>query len=366
MVRHRLIIIWNKIKGDQMKPSYLHTLILYCLKQISGERSFYAIYHLLKGKKSSQTIQDAHLFELTKLFATFPRLKRSDLDDAVQYFLQEGWITNVEQTAVLTALGERELTVRLAANPIPNFLDGWKYHQLSDLVWKRLTLLVQVCSNFVHKESRYIPVQKDRDIQFWLKKFLVQTNLDRVELASLLYKELVDGFDQDDDVDPALLVIRLSGYNQVGLTPLQAAELLNMELTLYHIQFLNLLHLLLYRIQNTPMRYKLLNQLISDVESQIVLTNSAEKTYKLLQAGYTIEQISKIRKLKRNTIEDHLVEITLNVNHFEIASFVDEDKQKRITAAYEKANSRQLKVIRAFVEDASYFDIRLVLAKRGV
>lgn len=348
-----------------MKHTYLHTLILYCLKRIKGERSIYAIYHLLKGKKSSQTIQDAHLFDLTKLFGVYPRLKRKDLDVVIHFFQKNDYIRGSENSIVLTAHGEHELLTKLETNPIPVYLNGWKYHQFSIVVWKRLTLLVQVCSNLIHNNINYIPVQKDRNIQLWLKKFLSWSNIDRNELAHSLYQELIHCLEQDEEIEPSILVIRLSGYNQIGLIPIQAAEVFKMDPTLYHIQFLNVLHSLIFTVQTKLDQYPLLHHLISDIGQQIVLTNSAEKTYQFLQAGYSIEQISSIRNLKRNTIEDHIVEIALNVEGFQIAPFVDENKQRRILQAYEKANSKQLKVIRALVEDASYFDIRLVLAKRG-
>lgn len=348
-----------------MKHTYLHTLILYCLKRIKGERSIYAIYHLLKGKKSSQTIQDAHLFGLTNLFGVYPRVKRKDIDKVFHFFQKSDYIRGSENSIVLTAHGEHELFIKLETNPVPVYLNGWKYHQLSIVVWKRLTLLVQVCSNLIHNNINYTPVQKDRNIQLWLKKFLSQSNIDRIELANSLYKELIHCFEQDGEIDPSILVVRLSGYNQIGLTPIQATEIFKMDPTLYHIQFLNVLHSLIFTVQTKLVQYPLLHHLISDIEQQFILTNSAEKTYQFLQTGYTVEQISSIRNLKQNTIEDHIVEIALNVEGFQIDPFVNTDKQRRILQAYEKVNSKQLKVIRQLVEDASYFDIRLVLAKRG-
>ena len=60
----------NKFGDDKMELTFLQTIILFCLQKINGERTIYSIYHLLKGKKSSQTIQDTHLFHLQSLFQT--------------------------------------------------------------------------------------------------------------------------------------------------------------------------------------------------------------------------------------------------------------------------------------------------------
>ncbi|MEH7462882.1 recombinase RecQ, partial [Bacillus thuringiensis] len=39
----------------------LQYTVLYCLKQLKGERTVSSIYHLLKGKRSSQTFQDGNM-----------------------------------------------------------------------------------------------------------------------------------------------------------------------------------------------------------------------------------------------------------------------------------------------------------------
>ena len=67
--------------------NYLQAIILYAIKKFQGERSIYAIYHMLQGKKSSQTIQDAHLFGLTNIFGTIPRFTRQQLNQNIEQFL---------------------------------------------------------------------------------------------------------------------------------------------------------------------------------------------------------------------------------------------------------------------------------------
>src|SRR3954469_3240333 len=62
---------------------YIENIILYCLKQLKGERTIYSIYHLLNGKKSSQTIQDAHLFSIKKFFRIFESLTRESFEEII-------------------------------------------------------------------------------------------------------------------------------------------------------------------------------------------------------------------------------------------------------------------------------------------
>jgi uncharacterized protein YpbB len=59
----------------------IENILLYCLKQLNGERTIYSIYHLLNGKKSSQTLQDAHLFSLKRYFGILESLTRESFDE---------------------------------------------------------------------------------------------------------------------------------------------------------------------------------------------------------------------------------------------------------------------------------------------
>ena len=94
--------------GDEMEYSFLQTIILYCLKKLNGERTIYSIYHLLNGKKSSQTIQDAHLFHLTAFFQTDTNITRDYLENTVSNFSNDNYIEKVsEQHYCITARGRK-------------------------------------------------------------------------------------------------------------------------------------------------------------------------------------------------------------------------------------------------------------------
>ena len=60
---------YTKCGDDKMELTFLQMMILYCLQKINGERTIYSIYHLLHGKKSSQTIQDATFISSSSFFS---------------------------------------------------------------------------------------------------------------------------------------------------------------------------------------------------------------------------------------------------------------------------------------------------------
>ncbi|WP_343223099.1 helix-turn-helix domain-containing protein [Mesobacillus maritimus] len=267
---------------------------------------------------------------------------------------------------VLTIEGETELNVFQKCVTIPpKFLEGWKYHHLTTLFWERLSLLVQVSSNLINKNKGFIPIQNKQETQEWFKKFLKMQNANRYELAEQLYIELTECLHQEKSIEPAVLVLRLTGHNKIGLTSEQAAERLDMTTTHYHLEFLNILHYMIKTVSTMRNDFPLLSSLVQDVQKEVPLTLSTEKTFQLLDKGYVPNEIAAMRNLKMSTIEDHIVEIALHVKEFELNRYVHPDIEKRIMEVASKTSAKKLKQIRDQVDGANYFEIRLVLARNG-
>jgi uncharacterized protein YpbB len=340
----------------------IKNILLYCLKQINGERTIYSIFHLLNGKKSSQTLQDAHLFSLKRYFRILEPLTRESFDEIFNNILSNKLVEVCgDQRYLLTPAGHNYFL----QNPQPYYINGWRYQPYTMLVWERLSLLIQVASNFTFQETKYIPIQKSTEVHNWLKEILKSNPLPKQKLGEILFSELVDCFEQAKDINPSVLVFRLTGNQRIGLTSLQSAKMLNMNLLQYHLAFMNILHCMIQSIEDNPARYQALSSLLTNLEQNDSLTLSSQKTWTLLKQGFTPEEIAGIRNLKISTIEDHLVEFALNIKDFSIHSYVEEEVQQKILEISRQESTRQLKVIRNTLGSASYFQIRLVLAKYG-
>lgn len=334
------------------------------MNKINTERTIYSIYHLLKGKKSSQTIQDAHLFQLTNLFQVYPHLSRSFFEETFRELENRNFIKRMESERFqLTNIGTEIL---INNSSLPKYLNGWKYHSIQDDFWKRLSLLVQVGSNLINRESSYIPIQNDIKVVDWLKNTLNQLHLSRESLVEGLLNELMICLSSNKDINPSVLVMRLSGYKNIGLTPIQVAEELEIDPSYLQLEFLNVIHFMIEKILSNETEYPILQNLLSDYHKPVILTQSSTITYKYLSMGYSIEEIAAARNLKTNTIEDHIVEIALNDQNFPIEPFVALETQNLIKNSMRKLSSRQLKTIRQDLGNTvSYFQIRLVLARYG-
>lgn len=347
-----------------MGTRYFQTIILYCLLHLDGERTIASAYHILKGKKSSQTIQDIHLFQLSNLFQIIPDLERQTVEQTLHHLVTAGMVvTPHPEHYVLTNKGAAFLKNLCSEEPIPKYINGWTYHRVTTPFWERLSLLVQVCSHFAHQSTAYVPIQRNMETRRWVKAFLQKVSIRRTELAKVLSDELIQILEHQPQIDPRVLVFRFTGYKQIGWTREQAATKLQMEPLFYSLQFLNVLHYMIMECRENKDKFPILATLC--FEDEIPLTESTRKTLELFQSGKTLEQIMAIRKLKKGTIEDHFTEIAFHDPQFDVSLFVCEKRQREIINVTSKIKTKQLRKIKQLVPEASYFEIRLVLAKYG-
>lgn len=346
-------------------PNYLHIIILYMIKKFQGERSIYAIFHMLQGKKSSQTIQDAHLFGLTNLYGTMPQFTRIQLSSIVENLVSNAWIHThgKSEVFILTLEGEQQLKDAL---PIPARLNGWKYQNIAHHFWGRLNLLIQTLSYIIHKETRFYPVQRDVKIQQAVKQLLQINHLKREEMATQMFRELVHNLERQSIKHRQIFVSKLTGFNCVGQTFEQIGQNMNLDVWYVRLLFLECIHTMIEEVERNAEQYRWLATLMKDLHQQ-KLTHSTQLTLQLINEGQSLLDISNIRQLKANTIEDHIVEIVLADRQFPIHNYVPDRIEKKICDAINQLQTKQLKVIKQWLGDAeiSFFQIRLVLAKVG-
>ncbi|KON91514.1 hypothetical protein AF331_03060 [Rossellomorea marisflavi] len=346
--------------------TYLHYLILDSLERLGEERSVYSVFHIMKGKKSSQSIQDAHLFGLQALFLSLPKLKREYFDRCIAMLQDKGFITlNDDNRARLTHSGKEGLAFYFQKKPYPAHMDGLKHGDQSILLWKRLSLLVQVLSNARMNETSYFPVQRDRKVQDWLKVFIRKQGKTEV-LSAKLFEELYTLLAQTTPgEDPGILVERLTGYRDYGATEGQSADRFGVDREEYRFRFLNLLHFIIARAKEDAGAYPIVYSIIEEKEHIQPLTASTKKTLELFQKGIPVEEIARIRELKVNTIEDHLIEIILTLHDFPVTSFIDEGVYEEVLGVLTELKTKRLKPIKERFPELSYFQIRAVIAKAG-
>lgn len=353
-----------------MNITYRSILILSCIEKLSGERTVYGIYHLLNGKKSSQTIGDANLFNLTPLFGILKPLDREQFNKEIKLLLERSLIEELTPSSnkfIVNENGYSVLNGELKKKPIPDHLNGWKYNGQSLLLWRRLSLLTQVLSNLIDGKKQYTPIQQDISVFEWVKGFLMKKGQNRYLAAESLYKEVLQSLEMVSELEATIFVMRLTSSTRIGYTIEQISSLLKEDETWCQILFLHTLHTIVKQLEISGEEFPILVSMMeTNLRHNVLLTASTKTTYQMFLQGKTIEEIARIRHLKRNTIEDHVVEIVHQKPDFLIDPFVSSEHQQMIHSTYQTLKTKQLRPLKEKLSnDISYFEIRLVLARLG-
>ncbi|KFL44484.1 hypothetical protein CH76_01360 [Lysinibacillus sp. BF-4] len=328
-----------------------HLLVRQILVIFNGERTIAAPYHLLKGKKSSQTLEDVALFHLHNFYRILPQLERAVYEQAILQLEQEG---------VLTISNDK--SYRIEPMPLVSYhFNGWRYQGLEAIFFKRLQLTVQTLSQHQAQDMKFAPVVSDTTIQQFTRQFLQQATYQQGELSAKLYQEIVTTLKQTIMTEDQRMLIsyRLSGYEQPAQTLRQLALATNHTVLDVQLLLIEALHIWLDTL-DTPLLFALRQGCVSEQ----ALTETAAKTNVLLEQGYTFEQICHYRHLKASTIQDHIVEIARNMASFDVTPYIDSATLQRVHQVVRQMQTKRLKVLHEQT-GLPYFQIRLALTREG-
>lgn len=340
-----------------------HQILLQIFQKLNNERSISAAYHVLRGKRSGQTIQDIGLFQLHNYFGLLPKLPRATFDEAVSLFSQDSWLIIQESGHYsMKKLGLQR------AEQTPDFLfDGWHYRGNEHIFFARLSLIVQSLSYQSAGIRSFSPISRDTNIQSWVRTFLLEHNYQDGHLQQQLLEECESVLSELSlsEANKQLVLYRLSGYGLPGWTWQQLASERKEAVLDCQLAFIELLHVFLNEVHQTT-DYPLLGNIAEELRVKALLTDSAQQTAYLYEQGYSLEQIMQIRKLKQSTIEDHLVELAMYEPNFSIGPFVSYKEAEKVWQASKQYQTKKLKTLHEVVEGMSYFQLKLVLAKGEV
>lgn len=339
----------------------LSSLLLKIMKQLNGDRTIYAGLHLLRGKRSGQTLQDVDTYQLKSFFGILPKLRIERYDEAVEQLKKCGFIITDEQSFVhLTDKGHD------AARRLRVFhFNGWDYRGREHIYFGRLSLVVQTVSNFSMGEKQFMPIQKDADIQRFVKQLLYKQPISEQAFALVLKGELHHALEESKmtDVQKVIFTHRLGGHNYTGWTWDQLADMLQQSVSSIYLNFIESLHLFLNAVEDMSGK-AILHKMLYGIKMQSYLTDSSRKTQSYFQNGFSMEEISVMRNLKLSTIEDHFVEFMVNDRNFPLEQFVSKSDQQLVLEKMDELGTKRLRLIKEQFPALSYFQLRLILSSK--
>ncbi|MHA6259612.1 YpbB family protein [Sporosarcina sp. CAU 1771] len=340
----------------------LSAIILSIICRMDGERSIYSGLHLLRGKRSGQTLQDIEYFNLRNFFGIYPKLNIELYDEAFRELKDSDSLFITEEKIVrLTDKG------RALASALPTYhFNGWDYRGNEMIFFSRLSLFVQTVSNIKAGEKLFIPIEKDHDVQVFVKALFRSQSITTPELSRKLFEELRTCIITSNMSEEQKLIVthRLGGFGLTGWTWNQLAERLKLSVTGVRLLFVESLHMLLSAVEQED-NISLLKKMTDEVKVASYLTTSASQTKYLFNKGMSMEDIARFRRLKMSTIEDHFVEMSFNEIDFPLDQFVSSTDIKEVTNKVEELETKRLRLLKDDFEHLSYFQLRLILGRKA-
>ncbi|WP_040981453.1 helix-turn-helix domain-containing protein [Oceanobacillus jeddahense] len=335
-------------------------ILIDCFQKIKQERTSSSIYNLLVGKKAIQTIQDARFYHIASYYGIYPDLKKEDYHQQLHQLLEKDYLQEGEKQKLhITKKGEAWL---VSNKEYLNGFAGSTYKNRIEPFKQRLLLFIQTFTNTSKNQFRFIPITDNHEIEQFIKGFYKQYKHRSIEVLQQLYKELENALSRLTDLEASMFVDRITSYYSYGSSLQQLSQdyqlsipdcYLTLQKTFYH----------LLRVQEDDTNYPMLQVFAKNLRAaDTPLSQTAQFTLRLMQKQYSFEEMMRIRRLKANTIQDHLVEIAMHKEDFPFFDYLNSAIYEEIKEVVQTKQSYRLKEIKNDVHpDISYFQIRLAL-----
>ncbi|MFC4737993.1 helix-turn-helix domain-containing protein [Bacillus daqingensis] len=331
----------------------MKTILLHVLSELQESRSASGAVHIIKGKRSAQTIQDIQLFHLSKWAGAARFWKGTDPSALAEELFNQQLITGAGRRAALTNKGFEQLKQAEWLQQL--YFQGREYewNGFAEAFWRKLNLTVQAAGSLASKNKGFLPVYAEAEERDAVRKIIKSAGSRHVN--RLLYNKLEGELSLLSERSADIFVSRLAGNASQGKTVKQLAGRLSEEEVF--LRWRSVLHWLMK--SEWPAE---LQPLISHIEKQKSrLTNSAEKTKRFVYEGKTKAEIAALRGLKSSTVEDHLVELAMFDPDFPAHNYISEKRLKDLSIILQSSDQQEtLKELKEKAGDkGSYFDIRL-------
>lgn len=282
-----------------------------------------SLYQVITGKRTSSVLIYSFLNHLLFIHGSFPKMNQEEFTRIIDQLVDQKFLIQLEDGVMITHLGEKTLAEKKID------LEGLhydRYGRTAENCWRLIKFAVQVVSHLVNNKKEYLPVETSPYYTIQVKKWLADTQLDRQTLAKKLSQELSEIFSTMTSESANFLANQFSGIQSPGLLTYQLTEITNeVQRELYEAKQV---HLLLKTIEEKKdsLLFQLVSPLLMQNFNQSMLT-----TRKLILSGCSIDEVMKIRHLKRGTVTDHLIEWQLYLTDFPYQKMITKQTFKRLS-----------------------------------
>ena len=272
-------------------------------------RRIRVIENTLRSRRTVATLFWARQYGILEWLGADRAMNRQEYDQLINQLVADKLLSIDDQSqAILTEEGAKVLKNEEESFYIPSFYD-WYWLTNTQRIIQRLFLAIQVVSEFSYHQRKYVPLAISYGEMVAVKQWFRQNY--HHDLVKNLYTDLYRFGSALESEDPRMttdLFNVMIGYQRSGWTINQAAQ--ELQIKINNIQYLRhdeMLAVSAYA-RNFPGP---LQQLLLPLINESPLNRSAQVTFDLYTQGEPIELIAQERRLKENTIREHLLEAAI-------------------------------------------------------
>lgn len=237
-------------------------------------------------------------------------LDREQFERDLRDLADQGFLTLANDQAQLTSQGVVEQEELHDHCYRPSFY-SWYWLGNVNKIEERLLLAIQVVSELTHHQRRYVPVSDSTYQLQWIRNWLYRELRRTPQLNQELLKELLivgNALASQDQRAANLFSYMMVGFQSAGWTLNDASQELHTELI--ETQFIKT-DIMLAVGAFAASSQGILHRLLADLLRNSPLSGSVERTMTLFKRGTTITKIAQLRRLKVNTVREHLLEAAI-------------------------------------------------------
>lgn len=226
-----------------------------------------------------------------------------------------------------------------------------------------MIFVTQVLSEYSYRNKHYVPYLSSLDDQNSTKKWLTKQKRPMNKLSTDWYEEINTLLQSLPPVRSNFIAGHFVGHDYSGSTSRQLQDAFNLNPEHYSIK----LNQLSYQIgQLDEKRYPLLRSLWNHTHADCDegLSHSARVSKQLLEKGMDLSVVAAQRKLKLNTIKEHILECVLIAEWPYFKRYITETHYVDLKEVFEANGEISYSEAKQHINDLDFFTFRLIEIER--
>lgn len=315
------------------------------------------------GKRTPSVLFNVEKNKLYTLFGLFPDISIVKWERAVELLIEKQLLSRTEEKVSLTIEGLKARRTYIKDFPMINDLDQLRYSSTKPLFWNRLIFTTQVLSEYSYKNKHYVPYLSSLDDQQSLKRWLAEQGRSMEKLAEDWSEELKALFKSLPQNEADFIAGHFTGHHVSGSTSRQLQEAYGLSRE-HYIVFVDQLSYKMSQLDKSqfPVLSSLWNSTHKDRDEG--LSHSARLSKQLLERGKGIEEIAGRRKLKTNTIKEHILECVLITDWPHFKRYIRPEHYAACQSVFETNPEINYADAKSLIDDLDFFTFRLIEIER--